>query len=117
MNTTRLLPQPTGTQFPLGEVYITERAQQRLSVTRVINALARHSTRDWGDVDIEDFDANDLALEVGGQLLSAFGKGDRRFWIITIGDRSKTTVMLPADYVEELDNGDPFPRAVIGGQP
>ena len=32
------------------------------------------------------------------RLLSAYGQGDRRYWIITEADRSVTTVLLPDDY-------------------
>ena len=31
------------------------------------------------------------------RLLSAYGRGDRRSWIITEADRSVTTVLLPED--------------------
>lgn len=99
MNTTQLLPQPVRTAFPLGDVYITDRAQQRLSATRVINALARHSQGDWGDLDTDDVYANELALEFGGgSLQSRYGTNDREFWILTDNQRVSTIVMLPEDY-------------------
>jgi hypothetical protein len=37
-------------------------------------------------------------LREGFRLLSAYGRGDRRFWVITEADRSATTVLLPEDY-------------------
>jgi hypothetical protein len=37
-------------------------------------------------------------LDDGGRLFSAYGTGDRRFWIITEVDRSVTTVLMPEDY-------------------
>ena len=41
---------------------------------------------------------NDQALKDGGRLLSVYGTGERRFWIITESDRSATTVLMPDDY-------------------
>lgn len=84
--------------FPLGEVLITANASLRLTTEEVLSALRRHASGDWGDLCPEDTLANDGALHQGGRLLSAFGQGDHRFWIITESDRSVTTVLLPEDY-------------------
>ena len=66
--------------------------------------LARHVTGDWGELDDEDRQANDLALIDGSRLLSSYTtrKGER-IWVITeavneIGLRYGTTVLLPSDY-------------------
>jgi len=77
--------------------------------------LDRHVTGDWGDLSDADRDANEVALNVGGRLLSCY-KGvqdDSRFWtkvwVVTDGDASHetgphsrfrlcTTVMLPSEY-------------------
>ncbi len=93
-----LLAKPKTTRFSLGDVFITANAQSRLTGVQVINGLARHSACDFGDICPEDNDANLLAIECGGRILSVYGKGDRRFWIITEADRSITTVLLPEDY-------------------
>jgi len=58
--------------------------------------LARHAAGDWGELDAEDWAANDRALTAGARLLSA----DRLptgvvLWIITEADRSATTTRLP----------------------
>ena len=63
-----------------------------------MTALHRHSQGDWGELLPEDAIANDLALEQGGRLFSAYGLGRDRFWVITEADRSLTTVLLPNDY-------------------
>ena len=60
--------------------------------------LGRHIYGDWGVVDAEDAKANDLAVENGGRLLSAYDIDDTRIWIITEADRSVTTLMLPEEY-------------------
>lgn len=87
-----------GTRFPLGRLVITANAAARLAGDEVADAIARHARGDWGDLSRADAAENDLALRDGSRLLSAYGRGDRRFWIITEADRSITTVLLPDDY-------------------
>ena len=85
-------------RFPLGQVAITGNATLRLSTEEVLTALRRHAAGDWGDLCPEDMLANDSALEHLGRLLSAYGEGQHRFWIITEADHSVTTILLPEDY-------------------
>ena len=85
-------------RFPLGQVVITRNASDRLAFEDVAHSLARHMFGDWGDLDAEDIQTNEDALKHGDRLLSAYGKGERRFWIITEADRSVTTILLPEDY-------------------
>jgi hypothetical protein len=85
-------------RFPLGAVVVTANASLRLSTEEVLSSLRRHASGDWGDLCPEDTLANHDALHQGGRLLSAYGQGDHRFWIITESDRSVTTVLLPDDY-------------------
>ncbi|MDX1966539.1 MAG: hypothetical protein SFV23_05155 [Planctomycetaceae bacterium] len=87
-----------GTCVPLGQVVITSNASLRLSTEEVLAALRRHAVGDWGDLCPEDAISNDQSLYEGGRLLSAYGDGDYRFWIITEADRSVTTILLPEDY-------------------
>ena len=62
-------------------------------------ALKRHLRGDWGDLDKDDKTENELSLEKGFRLLSAYkGANGTKFWIITEADRSYTTVLLPSDY-------------------
>ena len=89
----------TGTaRFPLGQLAITSNASLRLTTEEVLTALQRHARGDWGDLCPEDTLANDMAVELGGRLLSAYGHGEHRFWLITEADYSFTTVLLPEDY-------------------
>jgi hypothetical protein len=85
-------------RFPLGQLAITANASARLSTEEVVTSLRRHAAGDWGDLCPEDALANDLALLHGGRLLSAYGQGRSRFWIITEADRSITTLLMPEDY-------------------
>ena len=82
-------------RFPLGQLVITLAAVSRLTPDEIADGIARG---DWGDITKEDAAENDLSLREGFRLLSAYGVGDRRFWVITEADRSVTTVLLPEDY-------------------
>jgi hypothetical protein len=61
--------------------------------------LARHASGDWGDVPPEDLKENELSLQQGFRLLSAYrsNAGDR-LWVITEADRSSTCLLLPEEY-------------------
>jgi hypothetical protein len=85
-------------KFPLGQVVITANAAQHLDILAVREALYRHASGDWGNVCPDDACENELSLKEGFRLLSAYGTGDGKFWIITEADRSVTTVLLPDDY-------------------
>ena len=86
-------------KFELGQIVATPNANEIVSRDEMKTALARHQRGDWGDLDEDDRDANNHALEFGLRLLSAYTteKGNK-FWIITEADRSVTTVLLPEDY-------------------
>jgi len=92
------LPLSAPSKFPLGEVVITSNAHHRLSSTAVADGLRRHAMGDWGDLCTEDAQSNEDGLKEGGRLLSVYGAGENRFWIITEWDRSVTTVLMPEDY-------------------
>ena len=61
--------------------------------------LARHISGDWGDVPPEDIKENELSLQQGFRLLSAYhtSAGDK-LWVITEADRSSTCILLPEEY-------------------
>jgi hypothetical protein len=86
---------------PLGRVVATPGALRAIADARANAAdyLARHMAGDWGELDAEDWAANDRALVDGKRLLSAYRlrTGDR-IWIITEADRSVTTLLQPAEY-------------------
>jgi hypothetical protein len=85
-------------RFPLGQIVITENAAQHLDTIAVNEALRRHVSGDWGDIPPEDACENEFSLKEGFRLLSAYGTGERRFWIISEADRSVTTILMPDDY-------------------
>lgn len=85
--------------FPLGQVVTTRGALDRISGMNMQRALARHASGDWGDICPEDRTENQLSLEHGFRILSAYEYPDEpKFWIITEADRSATTILLPEEY-------------------
>jgi hypothetical protein len=86
-------------RFPLGRIVATLNALNDVPNDEIVFALAQHSQGDWGELDLEDKQANDRALTDGTRLLSAYNtKSGTRFWIITEHDRSIPTILLPEDY-------------------
>lgn len=62
-------------------------------------SIKRHLAGDWGDLSDNDRIANEVALQEGERLLSAYTKeGLPKIWIITEWDRSATTVLFPDEY-------------------
>jgi hypothetical protein len=88
----------TRPRFPLGQLVITANALERLTPAEIEKGVSRHASGDWGDLVPDDVESNEEGLIRGERLLSAYGMGDRRFWIITESDRSVTTILLPEDY-------------------
>jgi hypothetical protein len=85
--------------FCSGSIYCTPGAVTHVRPEVMKSSLGRHFAGDWGDVDAHDWLENDLAVERGGRILSAFHtETDRKFWIITEADRSATTILLPNEY-------------------
>ena len=92
------LPKP---RFSLGQVVATPGALEVLQQAERDPAefLARHVVGDWGDLEDEDKQENDLSVEKGFRILSAYKLDDNtKIWIITEHDRSATTILLPRDY-------------------
>lgn len=84
-------------RFVLGEISVSGNATLRLRTEEVLTALSRHANGDWGDLFPEDALANELALQHGDRLFSAYGFGSDRFWIITDFELSVTAVLMPDD--------------------
>lgn len=88
-------------RFSLGDVVATPGALElleRAGKTPTVY-LARHQGGDWGELSEDDRQENELSLQRGFRILSAYVVADgERIWIITEADRSSTTILLPADY-------------------
>jgi hypothetical protein len=92
-------------ELKLGILAITPRAKELFvdNHKELALCIARHISGDWGEVDNEDWDTNDAAAESGMRVLSAYTvhgspQGPTKIWIITEGNRSYTTILLPEDY-------------------
>lgn len=83
----------------------------------LLHYLRRHLSGDWGDLDPEDAEQNNLAIEsdrlgipIGsthctrGRILSAYKDAQtihgkpQTLWIITEWNRQQTTLLLPEEY-------------------
>ena len=85
--------------FQLGKIVITRAAIAEVSPEDIFLAVRRHAQGDWGNVEPEDRQANDDALQAGDRLLSSYESARQvEFWILTEWDRTVTTILLPSDY-------------------
>lgn len=86
--------------FELGDIYATPAALLTLVQLDIDPAdlLNRHQTGDWGDLDLEDREANDMSVNDGTRILSAYKVTTGKVWIITEADRAMTTILLPEEY-------------------
>lgn len=68
----------------------------------VVNSLSRYIRGDWGDLDKEDKEANEAAMNGGdARILAAYNcpfDPNYKIWIITEWDRSSTTILFPDEY-------------------
>ena len=95
INRDRVLP------LNLGQVLATANAIDAMHAASVLpmELLIRHASGDGGQVDPADWRANDLAVSTGERILSSYPLSNgATIWIITEGDRSVTTMLLPSEY-------------------
>lgn len=87
-------------KFKCGQLVATPAFTKKVDPQYGMAALVQHLQGKWGTVDREDYETNNRALQNGGRLVSAYPLPDEAgdFWIITEGDRSITTMLLPSDY-------------------
>ena len=88
-------------KFPLGQVVATPGALEALKQANQDpkEFLARYQSGDWGNLDDDDKQENELSVEKGFRILSAYTLTTSvKIWIITEADRSATTILLPDEY-------------------
>lgn len=88
-------------RFPLGQTVATPGALEAFARTgeEPLPFLAQHATGTWGELDDNDIAANEVAVQRGFRILSAYRLADdTRIWVITEADRSVTTILLPEEY-------------------
>jgi hypothetical protein len=91
----------TTDMFPLGQIIITPAALDVFEQVNISpdNIIQRHVLGDWGDMVDADKKANELAVEMGGRILSAYKMpGGNEVWVTTEPDRNHTTIMLPREH-------------------
>ncbi|MFC1910383.1 hypothetical protein ACFLXC_03710 [Chloroflexota bacterium] len=90
--------------FPLGQLVMTRGVNDLVAeggafAKFVTESLNRHVKGDWGELNDEDKQENELSLKEGFSILSAYeADGLPKIWIITEADRSATTILFPDDY-------------------
>jgi hypothetical protein len=91
-------------KFTLGKTVMTQGVSElveehdiegRLELTKILH---RHGAGDWGDVDEEDANQNEFAMNNGERILSSYELFGKTVWVITEWDRSYTTVLFPSEY-------------------
>ena len=91
----------SGIKFEPGQIVATPGALEafRASGDDPLPFLQRHLAGDWGDLSEEDRRENELSVEHGWRLLSAYtlSKGTK-IWVINEADRSSTCFLLPSEY-------------------
>jgi hypothetical protein len=87
-------------KFALGQIVTTPGALELMKAEGIdgLALLSRHVTGDWGDLDEEDKQENELSVKRGFRILSAYGVGEGKLWIIMEADRSVTTILRPDEY-------------------
>jgi len=61
--------------------------------------LLRHKHGDWGELPKEDVRENEWSLQHSARRFSAFKtRTDEKLWLITVWNRSVTTLLLPEEY-------------------
>lgn len=86
-------------ELTLGKIVVTPGALESVDPGDVMRALTKHHRGDWGELGKDDWAANNLALDEGLRILSAYrDQKGTKFWVITEADRSATTVLLPDEY-------------------
>lgn len=104
MPTTLLPPNEFAAEAMGAPFMVTPGAIERFTRAEIDDAIMRHLSLDWKDMDEEDRAANlAAAMEGDGRVFSAYrirAKADERcdLWVITEADRSATTVLLPEEY-------------------
>jgi len=91
--------------FELGRLVATPAAIAFCEKHKVdlLSLVRRHQSRDWGDLERDDKEANERALTTGARIFSSYRVADDRIWIITDAAdddqvRASTCVLLPSDY-------------------
>lgn len=103
--------------FNMGQIVVTRSinsymAKERKFALEITIALQRYSMKDWGDMDAEDKQTNEEALNYPDDLyiMGAYNTSKGKIWIITnrisetAGDNA-TTVCFPEERQQQYNQG------------
>ena len=94
-----------GPIFKLGLVTMTLRAKHSLSDLNVLEALLLHIRGEWGGIAPDDHYTLFPDYDFGVRMRGAYSdRQGQMFWVITDADHSRTTVMMPSDYMDHYAN-------------
>lgn len=86
-------------RFDPGKINYSLKAAFTFSQEQLQDALAKHLSCDWGNVDAEMQEWNDFAVKNAEEIKSYYLiQKAGVIEIVTTGDRSATTIMLPSEY-------------------
>ena len=88
-------------RFRLGRLHATPGALAALKAAKShpIALIIQHMRGEWGELDEDDRQQNEIALVAGMRLLSSYTLATgKKVWVITEADRSVTTLLLPDEY-------------------
>ena len=93
----------SGGKFELGQTVMTRgvaiKCEENFAFPILIaSCIQAHASGDWGTVCAEDKQENELALEHGNRIVSAYEVMGVKVYVITERDRSVTTVLLPEEH-------------------
>jgi len=92
------MPRTSMPQFEIGQTYATPAAAEFLTSNEATRLLQFHTRGYWDEMDSEDILENELSVEKGFRVFSAYTVRGRKIWVITEADRSYTTFLFPSDY-------------------
>ena len=86
--------------FPLGRLFASPGALAALSRWSKAPSflLDRHARGDWGRLPEDDLALNDAAVQTAGRVFSEYSYRGITWWVVTDGDRSRTTILLPEEW-------------------
>ena len=92
------MPRTSMPQFEIGQTYATPAAAEFLTNDEAATLLQFHTHGYWDEMDSDDISENEISVEKGFRVLSAYTVRSRKIWIITEANRSCTTFLFPSDY-------------------
>lgn len=79
--------------FETGKVFATSSLCDESKYSELAKCFWRHIMGDWGDLCDDDKRLNDLAIESGDRIFSAYNTSFGKIYIITEADRSYTILL------------------------